>query len=62
MNMFGMNGEVRRPTCYVLVVPVMGAEAYGPFETHDDADLWASEQMPTGMLYTVIPVFDKIRV
>jgi hypothetical protein len=60
--MFGLNGDRRIPTCYVLVVPQMGAEAYGPFENRDDADLWASEQMPSGMLYTVIPVFDKIRV
>jgi hypothetical protein len=59
--MFGMNGETRTPTCYVLVVPSMGAEAYGPFEDQNRADLWASEHMPTGVLYTVVPVFDRIR-
>jgi hypothetical protein len=60
--MFGLNGERREPTCWVLVVPAMGAEAYGPFTDEDTANLWAAEHMPTGMLYTIIPVFDRIRV
>jgi hypothetical protein len=50
----------RRPSCWVLLVPAFGAEAYGPFENADEATLWASGKLPERVLFTVLPVFDMI--
>jgi hypothetical protein len=50
----------QKPGCYVLWVPEWG-RAFGPFADEDSATLWASQEMPERVLFTVLPLFAKIR-
>jgi hypothetical protein len=60
-KMLNHNFDMRKPSCFVLVCPALGAEAFGPFESEDDAAVWASGALPERMIFSVIPVYDRIR-
>lgn len=53
--------DPRKPAGYVVHIPALGAEVYGPFMTDDEAWLWASRNAPERVLLTVLPVYATLR-
>jgi hypothetical protein len=49
-------------TCYVLVAGKRdGERVYGPFEDEKQADRWALLNLPVGVIFQIVPVFDTVQ-